>query len=111
MDNNKNNEYYINKILVDLEFLIKHTKDTTKDEFWKNELLLDSIMFRFIQISEHIKKLSITFRNEHPNIPWRDIIGLRNRIIHEYSNVDLDIIYDTVKEDIYVIEKLFKSID
>ena len=111
MDNKKNNEYYINKILVDLEFLIKHTKDTTKDEFWKNELLLDSIMFRFIQISEHIKKLSITFRNEHPNIPWRDIIGLRNRIIHEYSNVDLDIIYDTVKEDIYVIEKLFKSID
>ena len=37
--------------------------------------------------------------------------GLINRIIHEYSNVDLDIIYDTVKEDIYVIEKLFKSID
>ena len=111
MDNKKNNEYYINKILVHLDFLIKHTKDITKDEFGKNELLLDSIMFRFIQISEHIKKLSITFRNEHPNIPWRDIIGLRNRIIHEYSNVDLDIIYDTVKEDIYVIEKLFKSID
>jgi uncharacterized protein with HEPN domain len=111
MDNKKNNEYYINKILVDLDFLIKHTKDITKDEFGKNELLLDSIMFRFIQISEHIKKLSITFRNKHPNIPWRDIIGLRNRIVHEYGNVDLDIIYDTVKEDIYVIEKLFKSID
>ena len=111
MDNNKNNEYYINKILVDLDFLIKHTKDITKDEFGKNELLLDSIMFRFIQISEHIKKLSITFRNKHPNIPWRDIIGLRNRIVHEYGNVDLDIIYDTVKEDIYVIEKLFKSIN
>lgn len=111
MDNKKNNEYYINKILVDLEFLIKHTKDITKDEFGKNELLLDSIMFRFIQISEHIKKLSITFRNKHPNIPWRDIIGLRNHIVHEYGSVDLDIIYDTVKEDIYVIEKLFKSID
>ena len=33
MDNKKNGEYYINKILVDLEFLIKHTKDVTKDEF------------------------------------------------------------------------------
>lgn len=111
MDNKKDNEYYINKILVDLEFLIKHTKDISKDEFGKNELLLDSIMFRFIQISEHIKKLSITFRNEHSNIPWRDIIGLRNRIVHEYGKVDLGIVYDTVKEDIYIIEKLFKSID
>jgi len=45
MDNNKNNEYYINKILVDLEFLIKHTKDTTKDEFWKNELLFTPLCF------------------------------------------------------------------
>lgn len=111
MDNKKNDEYYINKILLDLEFLIKHTKDINRYEFEKNELLLDSIMFRFIQISEHIKKLSKTFRDNHPNIPWRDIIGLRNRIIHEYGTIDLDIIYNTVKEDIYVIEKLFKSID
>ncbi len=64
-------------------------------------------MFRFIQISEHIKKLSLDFINEHPNIPWRDIIGLRNRIVHEYGNVDLDIIYDTVKEDIYTIKKRY----
>lgn len=111
MDNKKNNEYYIKKILVDVAFLIKHTKNIAKDEFGNNELLLDSIMFRFIQISEHIKKLSLSFRNEHSNIPWRDIIGLRNRIVHEYGKIDLDIIYDTVKEDIYVIEKLFKSID
>jgi uncharacterized protein with HEPN domain len=111
MDNKKNNDYYINKILIDLEFLIKHTKNITKDEFGKNELLIDSIMFRFIQISEHIKKFTSDFRNEHPHIPWKDIIGLRNRIVHEYGNVDLDIIYDTVKEDIYIIEKLFKSID
>ena len=111
MDNKKNNKYYIDKILVDLDFLIKHTKNITKEEFDKNELLLDSIMFRFIQISEHIKKLTTQFRNEHSNIPWKDIIGLRNRIVHEYGNVDLEIIYDTVKEDIYEIQKLFNLID
>ncbi|MBI9008467.1 MAG: DUF86 domain-containing protein [Tenericutes bacterium] len=111
MDNIKGNKYYINKILLDLDFLIKHTKDICKNEFRKNELLLDSIMFRFIQISEHIKKLTPDFRNKYANIPWKDIIGLRNRIVHEYGNVDLNIIYDTVKVDIYEIEKLFKSID
>ncbi len=111
MDNKKDNEYYVDKILNDLDFLIKHTNGISKDDFSKNELLLDSIMFRFIQISEHIKKLSIDFRNEHSNIPWKSIIGLRNRIVHEYGKVDLEIIYDTVKDDIYEIEKLFKSID
>jgi uncharacterized protein with HEPN domain len=111
MDNKKNNKYYIDKILADLDFLIKHTKNITREEFEKNELLLDSIMFRFIQISEHITKLTTQFRNEHINIPWRDIIGLRNRIVHEYGNVDLEIIYDTVKEDIYAIQKLFNLID
>lgn len=111
MDNYKNNDYFIDKTLKDLEFLIKHTKGINKDDFGNNELLLDSIMFRFIQISEHIKKLTPEFKDGHPKIPWRDIIGLRNRIVHEYGNIDLDIIYDTVKEDIYVIEKLFKLID
>ena len=38
-------------------------------------------------------------------------MGLRNRIVHEYCNVDLNIIYNTVKGDIYVIEKLFRLID
>ncbi|MFK5882984.1 MAG: DUF86 domain-containing protein [Candidatus Izemoplasma sp.] len=106
MDNKKDNRYYINKILIDLDFLIKHTNNITKDEFVRNELLIDSIMFRFIQISEHIKKITTQFRNEHIDIPWRDITGLRNHIVHEYGNVDLDIIYNTIKVDIYDIQKL-----
>jgi uncharacterized protein with HEPN domain len=110
MDNKKGNIYYINKVITDLEFLITHTKDLTREQFGKDEVLLDSIMFRFIQISEHIKKLSIEFKGSHNNIPWISIIGLRNRIVHEYGNVDLSIVYDAVKEDIYVIRRLFKSI-
>lgn len=110
MDNKKNNEYYIKKVLVDLNFLIKHTKDLSKSEFEQDEVLLDSIMFRFIQISEHIKKLSVQFKTTHKQIPWKNIIGLRNRIVHEYGKVDLNIIYDVVKNDIYVIQNLFESI-
>lgn len=110
MDNKKDNKYYINKIISDLEFIIKHTKNITKIEFNNNELLLDSIMFRFIQISEYIKKLSTEFRDKYTNIPWKDIIGLRNRIVHEYGNIDLRIIYDTVKNDIYEILNLLNQV-
>ena len=111
MDNRKNDNYYTRKILTDLEFMIRHTKGITKEQFSKDEVLLDSIMFRFIQISEHIKKLSTSFKDAHGNIPWISIIGLRNRIVHEYDKVDLDIIFDTVKKDIYTIYSLFENIN
>ena len=110
MDNKKDDKYYVEKILSDISFLVKHTKNLDKVEFSKDEVLLDSIMFRFIQISEHIKKLTITFKDKHMEIPWRDIIGLRNRIVHEYGKVDLNIIYEAVTKDIYDIQELFESV-
>ncbi len=110
MDNKKSDIYYIEKAISELEFLIRHTIDITMAEFETNEILIDSVMFRFIQISEHLKKLSSQFKESNKEIPWRDIMGLRNRIVHEYGNVDLNIIYDAIKVDIYKIYNLFKSI-
>lgn len=57
-------------------------------------------MFRLIQVSENSNKLSDYFKNQHSSIPWKAIKGLRNRIVHEYGNVDLSVIYDTVQNDI-----------
>lgn len=110
MDNIKNDRYYASKILKDIKFLMKHTKDLTEEEFDKDEVLLDSIMFRFIQITENIKSMSAKFRNDHRNIPWTDIIGFRNKIVHEYGKVDLKIVYDTIKIDLIELEQLFSEL-
>lgn len=73
----------------------------------ENEVLLDSMLFRLIQIQECTKKLTDKYKESHNNIPWTDISGLRNRIAHDYVNVDLDIIYSTLKEDIpWLIKEL-----
>lgn len=53
MDNRKDNNYYINKIINDLNFIIIHIKSISLDEFGRNEILIDSAMFRLIQISEN----------------------------------------------------------
>ena len=100
MDNKKDNKYYVKKIVTDLAFIIKHTGGLTVAELETNELLLDSVMFRLIQISENSDKLTDDFKAHYSNIPWRAIKGLRNRIVHEYGNVDLTVVYDTVKDDI-----------
>ncbi len=100
MDNKKTPSYYIDKMITDLSFIISHTSSITINEFEENEILIDSVMFRLIQISENCNKLPDSFKEQYPSIPWRAIKGLRNRIVHEYGNIDLSIIYKTVTQDI-----------
>ncbi|MBQ8578546.1 MAG: DUF86 domain-containing protein [Clostridia bacterium] len=107
MDNIKDDRYYLEKILKDLRFLIEHTGHLTEETIGEDEVLLDSILFRLIQISENAAKLSEDFKASCAGIPWKAIRGLRNRIVHDYSEVDLKVVYDTVASDIpYLYEKL-----
>lgn len=100
MDNIKNDHYYLEKIKTDIEFIVAHMKSVDLQRLNEDEVLLDSMMFRMIQISENAKKLSVEYKNEKSNLPWDELSGFRNRIVHDYGNVDLDIVYETLKYDI-----------
>lgn len=96
MDNRKSDLYYVEKIKTDLEFVISNTKGKTLEEIESNALLIDSIMFRIIQLAENNSKLSESFKTEHKDVPWLAIKGMRNKIVHEYGIVDMAYVYDTV---------------
>ena len=100
MDNKKDDRYYLQKIITDLAFIVAHTQGISQQELEANEILVDSVMFRLIQVAEHSERLTEPFKVEHSSIPWRAIKGLRNLIVHEYGNVDLKVVYDTVRQDI-----------
>ncbi len=110
MDNAKTDGYYLNKIISDLTFILENTEGVTKEELENVEILVDSVMFRLIQVAENSEKLTETFKTAHPSIPWRAMKGLRNRIVHEYGNVDLSVVYDTIKYDIPVLLSELKEI-
>lgn len=110
MDNIKDNSYYIQKIITDLGFICKHTQKLTQQELERNEILVDSVMFRLIQISENTDKLTDDFKLYYNAIPWRAVKGMRNRIVHDYGNVDLSVVYDTVINDIPQLLKEFQKI-
>lgn len=109
MDNVKNDGYFISRIFDDLAFIIRHMNGTDAEAFSNNELLQDSMMFRLIQISENARKLTDHYREQHSTIPWTAISGLRNRIVHDYGNVVLDIVYNTLKNDIPELMNTMKS--
>lgn len=100
MQNKKDDSYFLSKIKADIQFIVIHMDRVEKQELYDNELLLDSMMFRMIQISENARKLSESFRSANRGIPWEAMTGLRNRIVHDYGNVDLEIVYETLKYDI-----------
>lgn len=107
MDNIKNDSYYLQKIITNLEFMIKHTTGKTQVEIQTDDLLIDSIMFRLIQIAENSEKLTFTFKAEHKELPWKEIKGMRNRIVHNYGVIDMTIIYDTI---IHGIPEMYEKI-
>ena len=100
MNNLKNDEYYVRKMLTDLYFITEQMQGITMITLGENQVLMDSMCFRLIQIQENAKKLSEAYKLAHSKIQWRDIAGLRNYIVHDYGNVDLSILFSTLTEDI-----------
>ena len=111
MDNTKNNQYYVDKILTDLKFVIDHTQGKTQQQIEGDDLLVDSIMFRVIQIAENSMKLDEEFQKKNSHIPWRAIRGMRNMIVHNYGAVDLAIVYDTVANSIPDLYKMLSTVN
>lgn len=96
MDNLKNDLYFLEKIKQDLQFVVDNTSGLSQTEFNENQLLIDSVMFRIIQIAENTSKLSDGFKRKYSDVPWIAIKGMRNKIVHNYGAVNLLIVYDTV---------------
>jgi len=78
---------------------------TQPDEFYSDLMLQDAIVRQLQIIGEATRTLSNEFKQKHPEIPWTQIIGMHNRIIHEYFRVDLEIVWEVIHTDLPVIAK------
>lgn len=110
MDNIKNDKYYVKSILEDIEKILKYTDNVSYEEFVDDEQLIDAILFRLIQMTENIKKLSTNFKENHNNISWNDIVGFRNRIVHDYGKTDYTIVYEVISNDIPNLKEVLLKI-
>ncbi|MGB9758453.1 MAG: DUF86 domain-containing protein [Thermoproteota archaeon] len=96
----KDDLVYLNHILDAISKIEVYTRDITYEQFMSNSLIQDGVVRQLEIIGEATKRLSNNIKEKHPEIPWKDIAGMRDKLIHEYFGVDLDAVWDTIKKDI-----------
>ncbi|MGB3536207.1 MAG: DUF86 domain-containing protein [Microcoleaceae cyanobacterium] len=87
-------------MLQSAELIITYTNQCEKDEFLNNIQLQDAVIRRLLVIAEAARRVSEITQQTLPNISWQEINGMRNRLVHEYDDVNLNIVWDVVQFEI-----------
>ena len=91
---------YLRDIQESARLALAHLDGIDLETFVGNTQLQDAVIRRVEIIGEAARRVSEETRTAHPGLPWRQMIGMRNQVIHMYDGVDVAVVYDTVREDL-----------
>ena len=91
---------YLQHIWDEIEYLLTYSKNVNKDQFLKDETLKRSFVRSLEIIGEATKSLPESFKAKHPEISWRSMAGMRDKLIHNYFGVDYDVVWNAVVDEI-----------
>ena len=80
--------------------ILRYLEGVRADQFQGDEILQDAVVKRLEIIGEAANQVSADLRNAHPDIPWRLIIGMRHRLVHEYFHVDQERVWDVASREV-----------
>jgi len=92
------------------ELLEQYTSGLSLEEFTENQEKQDAVARRLEIIGEAVKGLPQDLRDRYSEVPWRDIAGARDILVHEYFRIDLDLAWDMVKTDIPALAEQIRRI-
>lgn len=106
----RDDDVYILDIIVSIEIIIGYIEGKSELDFETNIMLQDAVYRRLEIIGEASTKVSDTFKDQHPEIEWRLMKLMRNKLIHEYFGISSSTVYATVTEDLPALLFKLKSI-
>ena len=101
----KSDRVYLRHILQAIDRIERYLDGVSEAEFMEDELRQDGVIRQLSIIGEAVKRLSDETRAEHPMIPWRDVAGMRDKLIHDYFGVDLEAVWDTATQDLTPLKR------
>ncbi|HEY4523981.1 MAG TPA: DUF86 domain-containing protein [Candidatus Paceibacterota bacterium] len=100
---------YLEHIIEAISKIKQYTAGITLPEFKKSTLLQDAVVRELEVIGEAARHVSGVTKQKLANIPWPEILGMRNKLIHEYFGVDVEVVWETISRDLPLLkEKLEK---
>lgn len=106
----KDDSVYFNHILEAIAKIERYIKGFNYDSFESDDKTIDAVVRELEIIGEAAKHVSDSFKNKHPEIPWSKMMGIRNRLIHEYFGVNKKIVWETCEMDLPVLKKSVTSL-
>jgi uncharacterized protein with HEPN domain len=106
----KDDNIYLESILENIHKIEKYSAGMSKDEFYSNELVQDAVIRNIEIIGEASKKISPEFKKTYYEIAWKEMAGIRDKLIHDYLGVDIDVIWKTIQEDIPFLKSQLSKI-
>jgi len=106
----KNDLAYIDHILDCIRKIRHFSKGLDIKKFSEDELVQDAILRNIEVIGEAAKKISADTKKTYYEIPWKEITGMRDKLIHDYLGVDNQVVWETIKKDIPELRRLLKEI-
>ncbi|OIN96762.1 MAG: hypothetical protein COS37_09110 [Anaerolineae bacterium CG03_land_8_20_14_0_80_58_20] len=101
---------YLGDVLDAIKRIEGYLRRVDKEDFQKNLMMQDAVMHQIEIIGEASNNVSEEFQERHLELPWMEMRAIRNKIVHDYREVNLNVIWDTAKNDLPPLKKLIRKL-
>lgn len=105
---NKTDDVYVLDMKEAIAQIALYTANVSFEEFSTNQMLHDATIRQLEILGEAANKLSVEFKMNNPDLPLRQVISMRNFLIHGYDEVDLQIVWDTIQQNIPKLKQILE---
>lgn len=100
----------LRKILDCIDKIQSYTEGTDYETFQQNTMMVEACVFNLSQIGEHCHSITDEYKELHPELPWHEMYGLRNRLVHNYEGVNLKLVWEIISADLSELREQILSL-
>ena len=101
---------YLEDMLEAMDKIERYTRGLTFEQFSGDDKTVDAVIRGFTILGEATKNIPSTLRTRYPDVPWKDIAGMRDKLVHEYFGIRYEVLWETIKKRLPTLRSLIEAI-